>query len=460
MPAQLWCLPLLTLALVEFGAAARADYLYFANGGQAELSADVRSGVVTVQAPAGVLTFPQTAFRAVVPGERLADSWRLRRANSQQTASALVWFEAGWWALEHGLTPEAVESFRAGLSSPGSSDHAPLSRVGRMLGRLDAPVSDRPDESLTKLLGTSGWTRLEGRHVTLWHQADSTASAERLDVLDRVITSYYLSLAAQGIELPVPPERLTSVWFSRQADYVATLRRIEAAPFATTQGFYHPGYRVVFAFDTRSSYDQAGPRLDLEHRRQSQPTTDQLAEINRQSLLLDLRWRSIDLGIAAHETVHQLVAASGLAARFDDWPIWLHEGFSAQFEVVRGGRWAGIGRANDLRLPDWRSIHLAPQLAPLLHDTGLTQGYNRDHYAESWALVHFLRKTHPTEFVNYLTLLHNVQPDDRKPASETVFTAAFGSDLNRLQAEWRAFLRTLTTPLEDHIPRTSWAKSR
>ena len=460
MPAQLWCIPLLTLALVEFGPTARADYLYFANGGQAELSADVRGGVVTVQTPARVLTFPQSAFRSIVPGERLTESWRLRRASAEQAASALAWFEAGWWALEHGLTPEAVDSFRAALSSPGAGDHAPLSRVGRMIDRLDAPVIDRPDESLTKLLGGSGWTRLDGRHVTLWHQADSTASAERLDVLDRVVTSFYLSLAAQGIELPVPPDRMASVWFARQADYVATLRRIEAAPFDTTQGFYHPSYRVVFAFDTRSSYDQAGPRLDLEHRRQSHPTADQQTEINRQSLLLDLRWRSIDLGIAAHETVHQVVAASGLAARFDDWPIWLHEGFSAQFEVIRGGRWAGIGRANDQRLPDLRTIKPAPQLVPLLRDTGLTQGYHRDHYAESWALVYFLRKTRPTEFVNFLALLQNPLPSGHRSSPESDFTASFGSDLNRIEADWRAFLRAQTTPLEDHFPRATWAKFR
>ena len=460
MPAQLLCVPLLTLALIGFGPTTRADHLYFANGGQAELPAVVRGEFVTVQAPSGVLTLPRSAFRAIVPGGRLTDEFAHRRSSAEQSASASARFEAGWWALEHGLTPEAVDLFRAALSSQGASEHAPLIRVGRMLDRLDDPVGDVPNESLAKLLISPGWSKLKGRHITLWYQADPTAAAERLDVLERVITSYYLSLAAQGIELPVPSHRLDSVWFAWQADYAATLRRIEAAPFATSQGFYHPGFGVVFAFDTRSAYDQAGPRLDLERRRQPNPTPDQRAEIDRQALLLDLRWRAIDLGIAAHETVHQLVAASGLAARFDDFPIWLHEGFSAQFEVVRGGRWAGIGRANDQRLPDWRTIHPAPQLAPLLRDTGLTHGYHRDHYAESWALVYFLRKTRPTEFVNFLSLLHNPQPADPRPTPKAIFAAAFGSDLNHLQADWRVFLRTQTTPLEDHDPRVTWAKSR
>ena len=74
--------------------------------------------------------------------------------------------------------------------------------------------------------------------------------------------------------------------------------------------------------------------------------------------ILDLDWRAIDLGTAAHEMIHQLAADSGLLPRHDAFPYWLHEGFAAQFEVIRGGRWAGIGRAHDLRLIDWRNIQL------------------------------------------------------------------------------------------------------
>ena len=133
-------------------------------------------------------------------------------------------------------------------------------------------------------------------------------------------------------------------------------------------------------------------------------------DARRQRLLLDLDRRAIDDGITAHETVHQLVTASGLAPRHDDFPLWLHEGFAADFEVVRGGRWAGIGRAHDIRLPDWRAIDPAPRLAPLLRDVGFGRGYRRDLYAQAWALVYFLRKQHPREFVTFLDLLRT--PDD------------------------------------------------
>ena len=54
--------------------------------------------------------------------------------------------------------------------------------------------------------------------------------------------------------------------------------------------------------------------------------------------------------------IHQLASDSGLVPRHDAFPVWLHEGLAAQFEVIRGGRWAGISRAHDLRLPDWRRL--------------------------------------------------------------------------------------------------------
>ena len=72
-------------------------------------------------------------------------------------------------------------------------------------------------------------------------------------------------------------------------------------------------------------------------------------------MLLDLERRSIDLGTAAHEMIHQLAAESGFLPRHDAFPHWLNEGLAAQFEVIRGGRWSGISRAHDLRLPDWQT---------------------------------------------------------------------------------------------------------
>ena len=190
-------------------------------------------------------------------------------------------------------------------------------------------------------------------------------------------------------------------------------------------------------------------------------------EVAYRTALLDLDWRSSDLGLAAHEMVHQLTADSGLVPRHGAFPNWLHEGFAAQFELIRGGRWAGISRANDLRLPDWRGLQSSARLEKLVRDAGFGRGYNRDLYAQAWALVYYLRTRHSAEFLTFLDLLRNPVADPEgdpgspdappvEPRGErflAAFRRAFGKDLDALDRDWHAFMAGIRTPLEQHAPR-------
>src|SRR5262249_35440299 len=208
---------------------------------------------------------------------------------------------------------------------------------------------------------------------------------ERIELLERVIMGYHLLFAAEGIELAVPRRRLVSAWFADKKDYLAFLHSEDADAFATTRGYFHPTWNAVVAYDARSSAQQRTAREKLAARREElrrfgervdhaparsrirvkladQPVRtvgraaakaliDRLSgEVTCEELLLELDWRAIDLGTAAHEMIHQLAGDSGLVTRHDGFPHWLHEGLAAQFEVIRGGRWAGISRAHDLRL--------------------------------------------------------------------------------------------------------------
>ena len=170
-------------------------------------------------------------------------------------------------------------------------------------------------------------------------------------------------------------------------------------------------------------------------------------EAARRELLFDLECRAIDVSTAAHEMIHQLVDATGLAPRPDAFPVWLHEGLAMQFEVVRAGRWAGLGRADDFRLPYWRRMVPPPRLAPVLRDAGFGRGYHPDRYAEAWALVYFLRKEHPREFLAYLDQLRLPPLDGPADA----FHAAFGADLGELEARWHQFLGGVLTPAEEMV---------
>ncbi len=177
--------------------------------------------------------------------------------------------------------------------------------------------------------------------------------------------------------------------------------------------------------------------------------------------LLDLDWRSIDLGTAAHEMIHQLAADSGLLPHHDAFPYWLHEGFAAQFEVIRGGRWAGIGRAHDLRLTDWRNIRSPARLEQLVRDAGFGRGYQQELYAQAWALVYYLRTEHPGQFLTFIDLLRN--PDAQADGGAVpqrargdrffnTFQRAFGRDLDGLARGWNHFMDGVQTPLERNAP--------
>lgn len=113
-----------------------------------------------------------------------------------------------------------------------------------------------------------------------------------------------------------------------------------------------------------------------------------------------------------------------------------------QFEATRAGRWAGLDAAPAVRLADWRSIRPAPRLAPLLHDAGFGHGYKRDPYSQAWALVYFLRRAHPSEFVGFLDRLRVPSPGDpdRGERASEAFRAALGDDLPRFERAWHAYM--------------------
>ena len=141
------------------------------------------------------------------------------------------------------------------------------------------------------------------------------------------------------------------------------------------------------------------------------------------------------------------------------FPVWLHEGLAAQFEVIRGGRWAGISRAHDLRLPDWRRLEQPLKLERLIRDAGFGRGYQRDLYAQAWALVYFLRTQRPCAVPHVSSTCCAVPKLEAEsvvsPTGGRVFDAfqrAFGTDIDRLDGDWHTFMKTVHTPLEQHAP--------
>jgi hypothetical protein len=471
------------------GKPARADLVYFRKGGEAQLPLKIEGKRVTLLLPDGPVELLRDDFREIVPGFWPEAEWQARRKSAQKMEFADR-YALIWWAIENGLTREVIPELRA-LNSVDPK-HAPTARMAAILDRLDAPCAD-PDFAPFQRALDGAFVVARGPHVILLHQHSDADAKERIETLERVLLGYHLLLAAQGIEVTVPRQRLVSAWFATQKDYLAFLHSQGADAFATTRGYFHPTWSAVVAFDSRSTDEQRKARETLTSRREElRQLTEQVdraparsrvkikvtgepaltvgrdaakafiagvdREITCELVLLELDRRSIDLGTAAHEMIHQLAAFTGLVSGHGAFPNWLNEGLAAQFEVIRGGRWAGISRAHDLRLPDWRKLADPLPLERLVRDAGFGHGYSRDLYAQAWALVYYLRTEHPAQFLKFIDLLRN--PTEGLPlgaasSSDRFFHAferAFGPDLANLERNWRVFMKAAKTPLEQHLP--------
>lgn len=460
----------------------RAELVYFSAGGQAQVPAVIEGDIVTLSTPFGALKFQGDDFRKIVPGHNPEAEWPRRRSDAVRASSAER-FSAAWWALENGLTPQAEEFIRTIAAADPSFE--PVRRLLPPLDRLAHPLPEPDLAPFAGILPLSGHIA-RSDHIILFHQHTVAEAQSRIDVLERVFRSFYVAFAAQGIELSLPPRKLISVWFAEKGDYLAYLKRDGAGNFLTTRGYYHPTKGFVLAYDARSDASKRRTAANLESRRRewngleraltALPTGQEFTlsprgepsqrvprdrglaivaarqrDLARQALLMDLDNRSLDLGTAAHELIHQLVAESGLAPRHADFPFWLHEGLAMQFEVIRGGRWAGISRVNELRLSDFRKITPAPHLAPLIRDRGFGQGYRSDLYGEAWSFVYFLRKEHPDTFIAWLAQLRQAPHSGPSSSgrSTQLFDATFRVELPTLESSWHAYMERLKTPFED-----------
>ncbi|WZO97374.1 DUF1570 domain-containing protein [Isosphaeraceae bacterium EP7] len=465
----------------------RGDLLYFKGGGRAQVAARVEGDSVIVDAPMGKLAFLRSDFLKLVPGFDPRGAWPARR-EAVRDAPAEAQFREAWWALENGLPREAVALLRD--LHVGHPDHQPTARMIAAYDRLCVPIEDPDLSSLTPALAQVGRPHRTA-HLLLYHEGPPEEVAERAEMLEDVVSAYQLILTGWGLDLKPPAHRLPSIYLKSRANYLELLGQQGSAAFATTRGYYHPTLRVVFAYDTRGDEAQARSRSRIAavqrqvdgfetmlsrvpesgrvlieatgadgSRRVTKAEAgrvldDKVRDLRRLRMLADLDWRAIDLGIAAHETIHQLAVETGLVRRFDDLPTWLHEGLAAQFEVVRGGRWAGFRRAHDLRLPDARKLSPPPPLEPLVRGRGFGPGYDRDRYAAAWSLVDFLANEAPVGFVSFLEILRTSPPklaDDRGDRAWNAFKLSLTAPTSDLQRDWHRHLNDRRTPLEEEAP--------
>lgn len=421
------------LLLLALNAPTRADLIRFRAGGEADLPVRVEGDAVVIEAPSGPLRFPRSAIRSIEPRPDPAAIAADRIAEAERQGNSDARFRAALEALEAGRTDPALDAFRS--LHEADPNHPGAARVAEVLRRLEAPLPG-PDPAAFAVLGPDhSRNDASAPHFALWIEPPRQPG-DRAAILERVLITYYVAFAARGIVLDPPRRKLVVAWYADQESYQDYLRRDGARAFLDTHGYYHPTRRLVVAHDERGRDPTRRRLADLESARAKLPPDDpRRRDLDRRQLLLDLQVRELEIGTAAHELIHLLVAESGLAPRFEDFPIWLHEGLAMQFEPVRGGRWAGPAGTNAQRLALWRTLPAPPPLLPLLHDDGFGRGYRAARYAAAWALVHDAWTHEPDEFLAFLDLLRvPAPPDPNRPLA--AFRTAFGPDLAAYERAW------------------------
>ena len=453
------------------------DILRFREGGETTVPATVEGEVVRLDTPMGLLRFPLEDFREIVACDDIESEWASRCAEARATGGDAVTV-AAFWGFDHGLTTEADVFLR------NEHDNSPSDRTTKLVRCLDRLRGDWPDPDVLPLLRNlpRGMKVARGPHVFLLHEHGDADAAERVQLIERVITGFYVYFHDLGFDLPIPDRKIASAWFARKGAYRAYLRAEGAGGFASTRGYHHAVRNLVVAYDCRDDPERrkvreeiAGRRAELatlDHRIEAMPPSARLRigldgtpsrlldregvrssraslgrEVDRREMVAELGRREVDWAIAAHETAHQLVAQSGLAPSHDRFPEWLHEGLAMQFEAIRGGRWAGLATPSRLRTKDFLALGESASLEATLDESAQGRGYNRDRYARAWGLVFYLRKYRADGFV---ALLDSLRAPGAATARETIGTRslrdAVGGDLLVEERRWHEAMKALPPP--------------
>lgn len=229
---------------------------------------------------------------------------------------------------------------------------------------------------------------------------------------------------------------------------------------------------VAVVFDTRDSYsvfardelgDSVGSIIGYYSLRSNQVTMYDLtgleglglkgAKAERIKTLLSRPEAERNVATIVHEATHQLAFNSGMQTRYADIPFWVSEGLAVYFETPdldsKSG-WKKIGAVNQhnrLQFARYLPQRPANSLQALLTDDKRFRDPNTapNAYAEAWAFNYYLLKRRSDDYTRYLQSLTELkalvalEPDQRI----ALFTAAFGDDLSKLEADWLKFMRTL-----------------
>lgn len=473
------------IAGLASGSVARADYTIYQLPGttlQILLEGTVThhpGGNATHRHPRGSLHFNSRDIQVIEsPTPLSVYSKRLRQVQNSNDVDAVL--ELSRWALKNGMLEQSKSLLSVAWKIDAS--HATLRKLAGLMQYINRSVPTDPEveKHARDYVGGRNMVVTRSKHFLLLHDEDSkkdevtgkTRAEMRLELLEQVYESYFLTFAFRGVFLRPPTKRLEVVLFSRQADFIQMERRMGGS-LKQTAGFYLPSENISMFYDSGTSEQfQALMQLDqqLVQVRETAKKTRMAGagEVIRFAktieLLIDITRESEDVATVSHEAVHHLAANTGVFPRDSAFVRWVHEGLASYFESAKMAKWSGVGVVDQSRIDYYRLLEGDPVrggLEFIVSDMGFlietALGNQLPAYGQAWALTHFLFDQRFDQLMAFYKRLGELEKDEgdltmevfqaRSESLVKIFDECFG-DRTTLELEWRRYMRNLRTDVE------------
>lgn len=471
----------ITLSLVSLSTIARADFVFYQIPGTTLvmlLEGRVThnpGGTATLAHPRGNLFFNSRDLQVVESQSAKQLMGRQLRSISR-SKDADEYLRVAKWALRHGMLDRCKDLLGdAWKLDPQHPHKRKLAGLMKYINR-PAPRSSAGESHVRDLVGGASMTATRSKHFLLLHDGDTTKDpvtrktrAEmRLELLETVYESYFLTFAFQGKYLRPPIEPLAVVFFSRHADFLQMERRLEIG-LRQVAGFYLPSENVSIFYDSATTprhqalerLNEGFQRIKVDAKRGRISGAGEIIRLgNTLELLTDIERESEDVATVSHECIHHLAANTGLIPRESVFVRWIHEGLASYFESAELATWSGAGVVDQNRIAYYRILEPDPVrggLEFIVSDLGFLVeaviGDQRPAYGQAWALTHFLFNKRFDQLMEFYKQVFELpkeleeEPEEKAQRLLAVFDEVFG-DRATLELEWRRYMRTLKTDLE------------
>jgi hypothetical protein len=444
----------------------------------------LQGGNMSLRHPMGTLYFGLKECKIhEVPTLNQQYQKRLRVALNAKSAPLV--FQAGVWALKHGILDDYYDAVEKSLEI--DPNFAEAKRILQLREQLHKPLPPRAAdaEEMRKFVHRSEMKFATSDHFALLYDTPDKPEKkdpkdkkdkkvvpkkprheQRLELLERVYESFLLTFYSHGVDLEIPKQRLQVVLFNNYADYKDFSTRL-SSELINASGFYLPVQNISFFFDHGSTevfqmLNKLASELKGEGDKAVKMKASNAKDIVRLAatidLLIQIKQESNDIEVVSHEATHQMASNTGLFPHHVRVPSWVHEGLASYFESPNDGAWSGIGAVNQDRIMYYRALEpdrvhssLDFIVGDQIFDYAGSLGSILHGYGQAWALTHFLIEKHFDELMRFYKALGELPPDINftPDVLNALFNRAFTIDRQTIDQEWRSYMRSLRTDREE-----------